>query len=52
MTIRGKISRDAVAVAAGNWAYREKPDMRARFQIRSVIAREAFRLDRPHRNLQ
>jgi hypothetical protein len=37
-TISGMMSRHAVAIAVGDWANREKPAIRARFQIRSVTS--------------
>jgi len=38
LTISGRMSRHAVAIAVGDWANREKPAIRARFQIRSVTS--------------
>ena len=37
-TISGTMSRHAVAIAIDDWANREKPAIRARFQIRSVTS--------------
>src|SRR5271163_2265558 len=36
--ISGRTSRHAAAIASGDWAKRENPSIRARFQIRSVTS--------------
>jgi hypothetical protein len=38
LVISGRASRHAAAIVVGDWANREKPAIRARFQIRSVTS--------------